>query len=111
MRDIPAALLIVGALSMVAVFVTAALVSEHTTAKLPRGLTGKIRRVPRRSLLIELPWVLLILGGGEIVVAMFLLHPNSTAPVRLLAALQLLGISLWGLYLLGRIREARSKPK
>jgi len=109
MQDFPGALLVSLALSVVVVFITSALVAEHTSAKLPGSLYDNKARIRRRSLLIELPWAALFLGGGEIVIIMFLLHPNSTLAVRALSAIQLLGATLWGVYLLRQIATSRKE--
>jgi hypothetical protein len=110
-QDLPLACLVAGALTFILVFVTSSIATEHTCVHLPRLLVGDLpspRR--RRSLLIELPWAIVILGGGEVVMVLFLLHPNSSLPVRLVSAAQLIAATCWFLFLARRIARSKGQP-
>lgn len=93
------------------VIVTSALVSEHTDARMPKALSRlKDRRGGRRrNLIIEVPWTIAIIGGGELVMLLVLLHQNSTLAVRLIAGLELLTSAAWMAYLVRLVsRSAHS---
>ena len=108
MADLPGAALIAGSLTFLVVMITADLVSAHTDTKLPALVRygSSPREVGRRALLVEIPIVTLLLGGGELVMALMLVHPVSTTPVRILAAAQLVAAAAWILYL-GRLVRRR----
>ena len=111
MQDLLGFCLFAGALTFILVFVTSSIAAEHTDVRLPQSLVGDLpspRR--RRSLLIELPWAIVILGGGEVVMLLMLLHPNSSIPVRLVSAAQLITATCWFLFLARRIARSREQP-
>ncbi len=95
--DLPAVLLITAALLFLVVELTGALVVAHTDVRVPRVLQyGWIsRKVERRALLIEVPFLVLLLGTGEVFVVLVLADPNSTIPDRLLAAGELIAAAAW----------------
>jgi len=110
-QDLPLVCLFAGSLTFLVVFVTSSIAAEHTNVSLPRLLVGDLpspRR--RRSLLIELPWAIVILGGGEVVMMLFLLHPDSSLPVRGVSAAQMLFASGWLLFLANRIARSGERP-
>lgn len=105
MDDLPVASLYAISLLILIVVLSSALAAEHTNARFPKALlllAGTIRRTGRRTLIIEIPIVIALLGS-ELVILMFLLHPQSTIPVRLVAAAELLAAGAWLVYLLGLI--------
>ena len=108
--DLAGAALIAGSLTFLVVILTAAVVSAHTSAELPAIVRyGSIpREVGRRALLVEIPIGIVLLGGGELVMALMLVHPASTIPVRILAAAQLVVAAAWILYL-GRLVRRRKQ--
>ena len=100
MRDLPGAALYSVALLFLVVFVVSEVVARHTNAPVPKLLAGRQDRpVERRSLIVELPVVIAILGGGQLVVVLFLLDPASTTAVRLVSAAELAAAGVWTWYL------------
>ena len=109
MTDLGGALLVAVATSFGVIVMTAALVAEHTSVRVLR-LPEEYTRAPSpnhrtRTLIVELLWVTLIFGGGEIVVILALLHPTTTLPVRLVAVAQLAGMGAWFVYVAKAIRR------
>ncbi len=105
MQDLPVALLFAASLLFLVVLISSALVAEHTGARIPKALAygSGSRRSTRRSLIVTLPWVALILGGGQLIVVLMLVHPGSTIGVRLVAAVELVAIAAWLWYLRRRV--------
>jgi hypothetical protein len=109
MTDLPAALLIAASVTILVVVVGGAMVSEHTNVQLPRTLmTGQTDRKPGRwALLIEIPWLGLSLGICCLVLLLMVVHPNSSLPVRVVAAAALVASGAWLAYLGWRIAGRR----
>ncbi len=108
MQDPWLAGLVAAAQSLLVVFVTSALIAEHTSAHVPRALLREeVRRPGRKALIVELPWIVAILVGGEVVLILFLVHPNSTLVVRIVAAVQLVATAGWLTYLTALVYKSR----
>ncbi len=104
MQDLLLASITTGALFFLTVFVSSALVAQHTKAAVPKLLAGlQVPRAGRRSLIVTLPWVITILGGGQVVVALFLAHPASTIAVRVVSGAELAAAGVWTWYLWKRV--------
>jgi hypothetical protein len=101
MSDVWLAALFGFALLFLVIVVTSELAAEHTSAQIPKALLygSTPRRGSRMALAAQLPWVVALLGGGEVVFMIILLHPQSTIPVRFIATAELVGSALWFLYL------------
>jgi hypothetical protein len=95
-QDLALAALIGVALLVLDVFVLSSMVSEQTAVA-----------ARRRSLLVQLPWAIAIIGGGHAVLLLMLLHPASTVAVRLVAGLTLAAAAAWVFYLWGRAVSPR----
>ena len=101
MGDVPFAVFFAVVLGFVFVVYTSALVAAHTSARLPRALRygSTDQNVRRRALLVEVPFGVALLGGGQLVMVAMLIHPASTLPVRLVAAAELVVAAAWLVYL------------
>lgn len=110
MQDLGLAGLVDGALLVILVFVSSGLAAQHTDVQLPKFLAGTQVQRGRRSLLVTIPWVTAIIGGGELVAVLFLFHPLSTFPVRLVSAAELAAGAAWLWYLGTLIRRPHAKP-
>ena len=101
MNDLPFALFYALIVGLGVIAYSSAVVTAHTRVKLPRafqyGSDG--RKVSKRALLVEVPFGLVLLGGGELVILLFLFHPASSAAVRVVSAVELLAIGAWFWYL------------
>jgi hypothetical protein len=88
-------------LGLLVIVLTSAIVTAHTAVRLPRAFQyGSLeRRVRKRALLVEVPIGLALIGGGELVMLVFLLHPASSVAVRAVSAVELLAIGAWCAYL------------
>jgi hypothetical protein len=71
---------------------------------LPKELAGRAYAAGRMTRLVTLLWVAIVLGIGQLVVVLFLLHPLSSVLVRLVSATELAGVCLWFWYLRTRMR-------
>lgn len=109
MQDFALACLYQIGLLFLIVVVSSALVAEHTEAHIPKALLygNTVRRAGRRSLIITLPWIGAILGGGQLVVVLMLVHPASTIAVRLVSAIELVAVVAWLAFLWRLITRAR----
>lgn len=105
MGDLPLTLVFGGAVVFLVIFLTSAMVTGHTDVRLPKAVHygSDDRKVGRRALLIEVPLAILLLGGGGLFLLVFLLHPNSTIQVRLVAAAALVSSAGWLAYLVGKL--------
>lgn len=100
MQDLLLACVYTGALFFLVVFVISAIAANDTNAPVPKLLAGpQDRRVGRRAQVVELPVVTAILGGGQLVVVLLLLHPASAIAVRLVSAAELVAAVAWMWYL------------
>lgn len=109
MQDLGLAFLILVSLSVLVVFVSAAIVAEHSSAVLPPLLSGRVHSTRKRSLLIEIPFVAVLLVGGELVVILFLTHPDTLPLVKLAAAAQLVAMAAWLAYLTLLVARSRRR--
>jgi hypothetical protein len=107
--DLPLVLLCAAASTFLVIWLSAAVVAGHTSVQLPRALKYGVvrRRVGRPSLLLEVPFVLALLGGGELAILAFLLAPESSLGVRVVCVVQLLAAGAWFRYLGGLVVEDR----
>ena len=69
MQDLALACIYSIGLLFLIVVVSSALVAEHTDARIPKVLLygTSVRRAGRKSLMMTLPWIGVILGGGQFV--------------------------------------------
>ena len=83
------------------IFLTSAMIAAHTDVRLPRALrSGADDRKPgRRALLLEIPLFIVVLGGGVVILVLFVVHPHSTIQVRFVAAAALIASAIWFAYL------------
>lgn len=105
MDDLPLTLVFGGAVVFLVIFLTSSMVTGHTDVRLPKAVRfgSRARKVGRRALLIEVPLAIVILGGGGLFLLLFLLHPNSTIQVRLVATAALVASAGWLAYLGGKL--------
>lgn len=99
MTDFGWAVLFAVSLTVLAVFLLSGILATHTAVDLPRWLVRRTEGVKRRALIIEIPLVVFLIGGGELILLLALVHPRSTTPVRLVAAIQLVAAVVWAVYL------------
>jgi hypothetical protein len=109
MEDLPLTLVFAGAVVFLVVFLTSAAVTGHTDVRLPKAVRygSDDRKVGRRALLIEVPLGIVLLGGGGLFLLLFLLHPNSTIQVRLVAVAALVASAGWLVYLARKVLGRR----
>lgn len=101
MADLPFALFFALVLIFMVVVYSSAVAAAHTDAQLPKALLyGSMgRRTGRQALIVEVTFGVLLLGSGQVIVLLLLVHPGSTIPVRLVATAQLLAAGVWFAYL------------
>lgn len=112
MIDLPLTLVFAGAVVFLMIFLTSAMVTGHTDVKLRKALTygSEDRKVGRRALLLEIPLAIVLFVGGGLFLLLFLLHPNSTLQVRLVAVTALVASAAWLFYLLRKVIRKRRRP-
>lgn len=112
MVDLPLTLVFAGAVVLLVIILTSAMVTGHTDVRLRKALQygSDDRKVGRRALLIEVPLAILLLGGGGLFLLVFLLHPNSTIQVRLVAVAAFIACAAWLSYLGRKVIRKRRRP-
>ncbi len=105
MTDLPLAALIAASVVFLVVVLSADVASAHTDIEpvlpLPSGRT----RLRRRALIVEIPILVALVGGGALLLLLVLGHPASSPPVRLVAGAALVGVATWLAYLGRRLRR------
>lgn len=100
-----------GAVCGVVLFVVLplALIEAHTGRRtlMSRFVSGFDRDVPRRSLLIEIPAVVILVAGSQLVMAAVVVSPESMLLTRLIGLVELIACAGWLTYL---IRWLRNDP-
>ncbi len=104
MSDLPLAALVSAAVLFLVVILSPEFAPERIRGVLPKVLAGRAYAGGRMTRLVTLLWVGIVLGIGQLVIVLFLLHPLSSAWVRLVSATELVGVGLWLWYVRTRLR-------
>ncbi len=105
MNDVGVALLIAGSFAFLAIVLTTSVIGAHTTVSVPWWL-GSDKKLPRSSLIVEIPILLALIGFGTWILVLFVVDPDSTPPVRFVCAVALIAMWAWLAYL-GRLVARR----
>jgi hypothetical protein len=113
MFDAQTAVAALGAASAVALFtiLPSALIEAHTGRRtwLSRGEGIAIQPVPRRSLLVEIPIVVTLIGASQFVMAALVIAQSSGLATRAIGAIELVAFLAWMTHLMASFRRGRSR--
>jgi hypothetical protein len=87
------------------------LIEAHTGRRtwLSRGDRITVPRSPRRSLFVELPFVVVLLAASQFIMVAAVISPISGLVTRAIGALEVIAFISWMIYLLGTFRRHRPR--
>ena len=110
MADLLVAILSLSPSTFLAFEISTGIVAGHTDAQLPKAaLYGHIEggRPQRSAYFVEVPLFVFLVGGGSLILLLMVVDPDSTIPVRLVAAAALVASAAWLAYIGWRLFQRR----
>lgn len=91
------------------VILPSVVIEAHTGRSVSRWLHVADRRSSRSALFVEVPLIVWLVGGSQLVMAAVVISPSSGLVTRVIGAIELVAFLAWMTYLIRSIRKDGSR--